>query len=50
MATGAPTTEAQDAYEQFWPKVSEEIRTMSIADLKHQELPLARYTRNIGEV
>jgi len=42
MATGAPTTEAQDAYEQFWPKVSEEIRTMSIADLKHQELPLAR--------
>eukprot|EP00092_Neocalanus_flemingeri_P018808 GFUD01020366.1.p1 GENE.GFUD01020366.1~~GFUD01020366.1.p1 ORF type:complete len:286 (+),score=94.93 GFUD01020366.1:55-912(+) len=42
MASGAPTTEAQDAYEQFWPKVSEEIRTMSIADLKHQELPLAR--------
>lgn len=42
MASGGPTTEAQDAYEQFWPKVSEEIRTMSIADLKHQELPLAR--------
>merc|ERR1712111_228889 len=25
-----------------WPKVTEEIRTMSITDLKHQELPLAR--------
>jgi len=46
MATGAYTTEAQDAYEQFWPKVSEEMRTMSNADLKfhmkHPELPLAR--------
>jgi len=37
-----PTSEAQQAYDNFWPKVTEEIRTMSIADLKHQELPLAR--------
>ena len=42
MATGNPTTEAQQAYDSFWPKVTEEIRNMSIADLKHQELPLAR--------
>jgi len=34
--------EAQQAYDNFWPKASEEIRNMSIADLKHQELPLAR--------
>jgi len=39
---GNPTTEAQQAYDQFWPKVTDEIRNMSIADLKHQELPLAR--------
>jgi len=37
-----PISEAQQAYDNFWPKVTEEIRTMSIADLKHQELPLAR--------
>merc|ERR1719458_1888881 len=42
MATGNPTTEAQQAYDNFWPKVTDEIRNMSIADLKHQELPLAR--------
>lgn len=35
-------SEAQQAYDNFWPKVTEEIRTMTIADLKHQELPLAR--------
>ena len=34
--------ETQAALEQFWPKVTEEIRTMSISDLKRQELPLAR--------
>jgi len=39
---GQPATEAQQAYDQFWPKVTDEIRNMSIADLKHQELPLAR--------
>jgi len=42
MATSGDSGEAQQAYDQFWPKVSEEIRNMSIADLKHQELPLAR--------
>jgi len=42
MASGGDTGEAQQAYDSFWPKVSEEIRSMSIADLKHQELPLAR--------
>jgi len=40
--TSNQTSEAQQAYDNFWPKVTEEIRTMSIADLKHQELPLAR--------
>ena len=34
--------ETQAALEQFWPKTTEEIRTMSISDLKRQELPLAR--------
>merc|ERR1719308_669400 len=43
MAAGGDTAgEAQAALEQFWPKVTEEIRTMSISDLKRQELPLAR--------
>jgi len=43
MAAGGDAAgEAQQAYDSFWPKVSEEIRSMSIADLKHQELPLAR--------
>jgi len=42
MASGQPTTEAQQAYDTFWPKVTDEIRNMSIGDLKHQELPLAR--------
>lgn len=42
MATGGDSGEAQQAYDNFWPKASEEIRNMSIADLKHQELPLAR--------
>jgi len=37
-----PVTEAQQAYDSFWPKVNDEIRTMAIGELKHQELPLAR--------
>jgi len=42
MGTGEGGGETQAALEQFWPKVTEEIRTMSISDLKRQELPLAR--------
>jgi len=44
LGSGHPqmTSEAQQAYDTFWPKVNEEIRTMTIGDLKHQELPLAR--------
>merc|ERR1719220_2816919 len=43
MAAGGDAAgEAQQAYDSFWPKVTDEIRNMSIADLKHQELPLAR--------
>ena len=33
---------AQAAYDAFWPRATDEIRTMDIAGLKHQELPLAR--------
>ena len=33
---------AQEAYDQFWPKATEEIQQMEISGLKHQELPLAR--------
>ncbi len=33
---------AQAAYDAFWPKATEEIRTMDVGGLKHQELPLAR--------
>lgn len=33
---------AQAAYDGFWPKATEEIRTMDMSALKHQELPLAR--------
>lgn len=33
---------AQASYDGFWPKATEEIRTMDINGLKHQELPLAR--------
>jgi len=36
------SSEAQQAYDTFWPKVNDEIRSMSIGELKHQELPLAR--------
>ena len=39
---GSNETSAQEAYNQFWPKATEEIRAMSSAGLKHQELPLAR--------
>ena len=35
-------TSAQQAYEQFWPKTTEEIRSLENAGVKHQELPLAR--------
>jgi hypothetical protein len=38
----AEETSAQQAYEQFWPKATEEIRNLEPAGLKHQELPLAR--------
>jgi hypothetical protein len=40
--TMAEETSAQQAYEQFWPKATEEIRNLEPAGLKHQELPLAR--------
>ena len=33
---------AQAAYDAFWPKATEEIRTMDVNAIKHQELPLAR--------
>ena len=39
---GTNETTAQEAYNQFWPKATEEIRAMGNAGLKHQELPLAR--------
>ena len=39
---GSNETSAQEAYNQFWPKATEEIRAMGAAGLKHQELPLAR--------
>jgi len=42
MGSGEGGGETQAALEQFWPKVTDEIRTMSISDLKRQELPLAR--------
>lgn len=42
MAAGDGGGETQAALDQFWPKTTEEIRTMSISDLKRQELPLAR--------
>ena len=38
----AEETSAQQAYEQFWPKATDEIRSLEPAGLKHQELPLAR--------
>ncbi|TRY63411.1 hypothetical protein TCAL_02643 [Tigriopus californicus] len=39
---GFPEISAQAAYDGFWPKATEEIRTMDMSALKHQELPLAR--------
>ena len=42
---GGPNTlvsEAQQAYDQFWPKVNEEIRQMGTNGLKALDLPLAR--------
>ena len=38
----AEETSAQQAYDQFWPRAIEEIRSLEPAGLKHQELPLAR--------
>ena len=39
---GSNETSAQEAYNQFWPKATEDIRALGNAGLKHQELPLAR--------
>ena len=39
---GSNELSAQASYDGFWPKATEEIRTMDINGLKHQELPLAR--------
>jgi hypothetical protein len=33
---------AQQAFDQFWPKAMEEIRSSQNTAMKHQELPLAR--------
>jgi len=33
---------AQQAFDQFWPKAMEEIRSSQTTAMKHQELPLAR--------
>jgi len=42
MAMGSQEMSAQAAYDAFWPKAVEEIRTLDLNGLKHQELPLAR--------
>ena len=39
---GSNETSAQEAYNQFWSKATEDIRALGNAGLKHQELPLAR--------
>lgn len=33
---------AQQAYDHFWPKQTEDMRTLETTSFKHQELPLAR--------
>ena len=33
---------AQQNYDQFWPKTTDEMRNVEQASFKHQELPLAR--------
>lgn len=38
-------TEAQQSLNSFWPKVTEDIRQLTQADLRQQELPLARIKR-----
>jgi hypothetical protein len=43
----AEETSAQQAYDQFWPKTVDEIRSLEPAGLKHQELPLARIKKVI---
>jgi len=42
LGVGDSMGETQAALDQFWPKVTEEVRTMSVTDLKRQDLPLAR--------
>ncbi len=44
---GSNETSAQEAYNQFWPKATEDIRALGNAGLKHQELPLARIKKVI---
>ena len=42
MTSSGGEMSAQAAYDAFWPKATEEIRTMDQSSFKHQELPLAR--------
>jgi len=44
MNIGVPTAEltAQQAYDHFWPKQTDDMRTLEATSFKHQELPLAR--------
>ena len=42
MNSQQPELTAQQAYEQFWPRVAEDVRGVTSEGLKHQELPLAR--------
>ena len=37
-----PELTAQQAYDAFWPKATEEMRHLEATSFKHQELPLAR--------
>ena len=47
---GSNETSAQEAYNQFWPKATEDIRALGNAGLKHQELPLARIKKVIANL
>jgi len=38
-------SEGQEAYEGFWPRITQEVEAMTAADFKHQDLPLARIKR-----
>ncbi|KAL1450210.1 hypothetical protein WDU94_002655, partial [Cyamophila willieti] len=42
LALSGNVNEAQDLLNAFWPKVTEEIRSIRQLDLKNQALPLAR--------